>query len=89
MQTKVKQMTNNNRPVANHFLITTNLGTYLQSYNSIIVFVPHDARMPIQLGADWNYSVTTSKYRAKFLQESTKETDCKLKQGIYVLNENL
>jgi len=33
----------------------------------------------------WNYSVTTSKYRNIFLNETTKETQKKIKQGVYIL----
>ena len=33
----------------------------------------------------WNYSVTTSKYRNQFLNESTKETQAKINSGEYKL----
>ena len=33
----------------------------------------------------WNYSVTTSKYRNQFLNESTKETQAKIDSGEYKL----
>ena len=40
----------------------------------------------------WNYSVTTSKYRNQFLNETTKETQAKINSGEYKLvdlNTNL
>jgi hypothetical protein len=33
----------------------------------------------------WNYSRTTSKYRNVFLDETTKETEAKIKDGTYAL----
>ena len=33
----------------------------------------------------WNFSNTTSKYRNKFLNETTKETIAKIKSGEYKL----
>jgi len=35
----------------------------------------------------WNYSKTTSKYRNKFLNETTKETQAKIDSGEYVLKD--
>jgi hypothetical protein len=60
---------------------------FFQSYNSIIVKM--DRKGNVTLGKDWNYSATTSKYRAQFLGESTKETQAKLDAGVYKLDENL
>lgn len=85
------------KAVANQFVIKTRDGEYLQSYESIIAFIPkkinlydntceqpHDTR--IQLDETyWNYSKTTSKYRSQFLGESTKETQAKIDSGEYVL----
>jgi hypothetical protein len=33
----------------------------------------------------WDYSVTTSKYRNIFLEESSKETAKKIEDGTYIL----
>ena len=73
--------------VPNQFIIHTSDGKYFQSYDSIIVFIPIEG--PIQLGKDWKYSPTTSKYRNKFLGESTTETSKKLADGVYVSNTEL
>ena len=89
MKTSVQNITNNKvNKVANQFEITTAEGRYFQSYKSIIVFIPNN-NDPIQLGKDWRYSKTTSIHRNNFLGETTKETERKLKEGIYILNENL
>ncbi len=74
--------------VPNQFVIYTYEGRYFQSYDSIIVFIPNDGS-PIQLGSDWKFSSTTSKYRNKSLTETTEGTSMKLDDGIYILNEDL
>lgn len=70
------------RAVANQFVISTDEGCYFQSYRTVIVFIPNSG--PTQLAANWNCSVTTSRYRNQFLGESTKETEKKLKAGEYI-----
>ena len=86
---KVRNMTslnwNSNREVPNQFVIETPDGEYFQSYASIIVFVPRGKNKIHLDSADWNYSVTTSKYRNNFLGETTKETQAKIDRGEYVL----
>ena len=87
---KVSQMTNANyRAIANQFIITDDNGdkTY-QSYQSAIVKVTKDqnnARLVLVDSVYWNYSRTTSKYRAQFLGETTAETRAKIASGIYQL----
>jgi isocitrate dehydrogenase len=74
---------NNGNKVANQFIITDGVTDYFQSYNSMIV-----KRIDDQVYLDehyWNYSVTTSKYRNMFLNETTKETQKKIKDGVYIL----
>jgi len=93
---KVRNITSNNgNKIANQFVITDNhkMGNkieYFQSYNSIIVKRIYD-----NIGANvvetfldqdyWDYSTTTSKYRNIFLNEKKKETQKKIKEGIYIL----
>lgn len=93
---KIQNMTSNNgNKIANQFIITDNhkMGNkieYFQSYNSIIVKRIYD-----DIGADvvetfldshyWDYSTTTSKYRNIFLGEKKKDTEKKIKKGIYIL----
>lgn len=88
LRPKVENMTSpRGREVPNQFIIYTDEGTYFQSYNSIIAFIPNEGK--IELGTDWDYSQTTGKYRNQFLNETKKETEQKLKDGTYILNENL
>jgi hypothetical protein len=96
----VQNMTSSNgNKVANQFVITNDdKEQYYQSYNSIIVKIGHDIidkndgitvkGVSINTYLDkkyWNFSNTTSKYRNKFLNETTKETIAKIKSGEYKL----
>ena len=56
------------RPVANQFVISDERKLIFQSYNSTIVTLDFQNSI-ITFGKDWNYSVTTSKYRNEFLSE--------------------
>lgn len=82
---KVENMTSNNgNDIPNQFIIRTDEGTYFQSYKSIIAFKAKDGT--IYLDAEkWDYSVTTGKYRNQFLGEDKKQTEAKIKSGIYKL----
>ena len=56
------------------------------SYGTLIAIAHNDGR--IELDEDhWNYSQTTSKYRSKFLGESTAVTQKKIADGTYVLRD--
>lgn len=88
----------NGHDVPNQFEISTDDGIFFQSYESIIAYMPKDTeRFPNKTTSDykkivldrhyWNYSRTTSKYRSQFLGESTKETQAKIDQGIYLLGD--
>lgn len=85
MKVKIENMQSaRGNTVPNQFKIFTDDGVYFQSYSSIIVFKPYSG--PIQLDERyWDYSVTTSKYRNLFLRETKKETEQKIKDGVYVL----
>ena len=72
-----------NREVCNQFEIDTPDGTYFQSYRSIIAF-RGSGKIYLDVNK-WDYSVTTGKYRNIFLGESKKETEKKIKEGIYIL----
>lgn len=83
---RVEQMTSpaTNNPVANQFLIHTNDGTFFQSYNTVIAY--RDKNWNVTLDTDsWNYSTTTSKYRNRFLGETTAQTKKKIANGTYTL----
>ena len=85
---KVENMTSNNgNKIANQFIIYDNDNncTYFQSYNSIIIqkienecFIYLDEKY-------WNYSKTTSKYRNKFLNMTTKEIENAIKDNTILL----
>lgn len=83
---KVSNMysTRTNSKIANQFIIKDDNGVeYFQSYNSIIVKIA-DGKTYLD-EYYWNYSRTTSKYRSSFLMENTKETEKKIKEGLYIL----
>ena len=88
VEMKVRNITSNNgNKIANQFEIMDNENNtiYFQSYKSIIV--KHDMNLN-QVYLDsyfWDYSTTTSKYRNKFLNETTRETEKKIKDGTYFL----
>jgi len=72
--------------VANQLVIETSEGTYFQSYNSMIAFMPCSRNEKVQLDREkWNYSTMTGKYRNQFLLETKKETEKKIKAGEYEL----
>jgi len=67
-----------------------------QSYKSVIAqieivnasHVNIDPEVKISLDSTyWNYSVTTSKYRNQFLNETKKETQKKIDSGEYTLTD--
>ena len=85
---KVRNITSNNgNKIANQFEIMDNENNtiYFQSYKSIIV--KHDMNLnQVYLDSHyWDYSTTTSKYRNIFLGEKKKETEKKIKNGVYIL----
>ena len=71
---KVKNMTSRNgNKVANQFVITDtdngNNKTVFQSYESMIAEIDYNNAI-ITIGHNYNYSVTTSKYRNMFFEEN-------------------
>lgn len=87
MKTKVSNMTSSNgNTIANQFEITDENGNlFFQSYNSIIVKIDRKNRITYLDENYWDYSKTTGKYRNMFLGETKKETEQKIKDGIYIL----
>ena len=82
--------------VANQFIITEegrgSLGNFItmetfQSYDTVIaVRIEWKDDTTIELDINnWEYSHTTGKYRNQFLGETKKETEEKIKAGIYRL----
>ena len=80
---------NNGNKIANQFIIEDDFNTvYFQSYNSMIAKKTWNDKGEKRVFLDsnyWDYSVTTSKYRNIFLNESKKETQKKIDNGIYIL----
>ena len=69
--------------IANQFEIRRENALYFQSYQSIIVKIENGTTY---LDSHfWDYSKTTGKYRNQFLGEDKKETEKKIKAGIYIL----
>ena len=75
-------VSSNGNEVPNQFIIITDLGTVFQSYKTVIVF---ETNGKVFLDNKWNYSRTTGKYRNSFLGESKKETEAKIKSGVYTV----
>jgi hypothetical protein len=73
----------------NQFIIfdKENNREYFQSYNSIIVEKNFNTGAVYLDSYYWNYSKTTSKYRNKYLNETTKSLEAKIKSGIYELKD--
>jgi len=88
---KVENMTSNKgNKIANQFIITNDNEEYFQSYKSIIakkVLMNNQFFMTYLDKKYWDYSVTTGKYRNIFLNETKKETEKKIKDGIYILTD--
>ena len=91
---KVQNMTSDRgNKIANQFIIHNDNEEYFQSYKSIIVkkvtqwfFNYEQKETKIFLDENfWDYSKTTSRYRNKFLNETTKEIQNKIKSGEYIL----
>ena len=88
--TKVKPLLGRTgKPVANQYVIEAHNQKYnyevFQSYDSSIVLKNLVTGTIFLDEKYWNYSVTTSKYRNQFLNESTQETQDKINNGDYTL----
>jgi len=82
---KVQSMlSSNGTAVPNQFVVTNNGSTYFQSYDSIIVVKTESGSIVLD-SKHWDHSKTTGKYRNIFLGETKKETEKKIKDGIYKL----
>lgn len=75
---------NKGNRIPNQFIIHLEEGVLFQSYDSPIVFRTYNGNVFLDEN-NWNYSITTSKYRSIFLNESTKETKQKIDSGRYQL----
>lgn len=73
--------------VPNQFIIYTDEGRYFKSYSSIIAFIPNGDKPTILDVNKWDYSVTTGKYRNDFLREYKRDTQRKIDNGTYKLED--
>ena len=72
--TKVRQMTGRTgAPVANQFIIQNGEFEYFQSYETVIAKRHMSAGVVTLDARRWAFSVTTSKYRNKFLGMNTAQ----------------
>ncbi len=80
----VRQMEGDNGPVKNQFIIDTDKGYVFQSYQTVIA-----AKVggKVILDKHWDSSMTTSKYRNRFLGETREETRKNIKLGRYVVTD--
>ena len=83
---KVQNMTSaRGNTIANQFIINDKGEEYFQSYESIIA---KKSQGKIYLDEYfWDYSVTTGKYRNKFLNEGIADTRKKIASGEYILTD--
>jgi hypothetical protein len=59
-----------------------------QSYQTVIAIKTiWQDETRIELDNNWDYSKTTGKYRNQFLGETKKETEHKIKNGIYIVTD--
>jgi hypothetical protein len=80
------------KPVANQFIIVNaehngQIGSFFQSYDSVIAFRPASGASIVLDRHKWNCSATTGKYRNLFLRETKKETQAKIDSGEYILTD--
>jgi hypothetical protein len=81
---KITNLTSNKgNKIANQFELRTENAVYFQSYDSMIVKIENGKTYLDS--TYWDYSKTTGKYRNIFLGEDKKETERKIKAGIYIL----
>ena len=84
---KVKNMTSNRgNKIANQFEIIGEDGVYFQSYDTLIAKICLNGQVYLDRDS-WDYSVTTSKYRIKFLNTTSKETLKRIDTGEYRLTD--
>ena len=74
------------RAIPNQFLIYTDEGVIFQSYSSVIAFRDHAGHVTLDRDK-WDYSTTTGKYRNLFLHEKKADTERKIADGTYDLDD--
>tara|TARA_R100001460_G_scaffold79178_5_gene120178 strand:+ start:755 stop:1042 length:288 start_codon:yes stop_codon:yes gene_type:complete len=83
----VTNMTSNNgNKVPNQFIIWTEDAQYFQSYQTVIAKRDNEGNIYLDKNR-YDYSVTTSRYRNKYLNMTTKEIEKKISVGEIVLTD--
>ena len=83
----VTNMTSNNgNKVPNQFIIWTEDAQYFQSYQTVIAKRDNEGNIYLDKNR-YDYSVTTSRYRNKYLNMTTKEIEKKISSGEIVLTD--
>lgn len=80
---KVKNLEGNSgRAIPNQFVIKDDNKKIFQSYDSVIVEVKwYDDFCKVNIGYDWDYSRTTSKYFKIFLMDEVEQIKKELRKG--------
>ncbi len=65
--------------------IETDKGKYFISYSKTIAFIDGKTGKVYLDEIYWEYTLTTGKYRNRFLRESKQDTKKKIKNGTYIL----
>ena len=74
------------RPIPNFNILVFSDFKLLEGYKTIICKVENTGDVTLD-PVFWNWGATTAKYRAMFLQETTKESEAKIKEGVYKLEK--
>jgi len=77
---EVKQFVWEGRPIVNQIIVSTEGQDYLVSYGKVVATKGVNG---VFLSKDWNYSRTTAKYVARFLDRSVKEIKELIRRGIF------
>lgn len=81
-------LTSSGKPAKDQYVLTYEDGSMaFESYGKVIAHRPVNyPNQPIRLDKYyWDYSLTTSRYRNRFLGEPTSETRKRIKNGQYAL----
>lgn len=92
---RIKNITSaHGNKIANQFIIEDGNKVYFQSYNSMIACIDYNEKT-ITIGEDYNYGVTTGKYRNKFFNDeglyelaNIKALERAIKQGYIIINNH-
>jgi len=75
--------------IPNQFVIFFENGEVFQSYTKVIAIRFYKGLHKIILGKHYKYSSTTSKYRNIFLDTTSKEVEKRIKEGTYIVDEDI